>query len=55
MSEVGPGGGGERRGRTFEFVFADVDGGGGVDYIGGEVVDHCCRWCGAGRRGSEEG
>ena len=26
---------------TLEFVFADVDGGRGVDYVGGEVVNHC--------------
>lgn len=34
----GEGGGG----RTLEFVFAYVDGGWGVDYVGGEVVDHDC-------------
>lgn len=31
--------------RTFEFVFAYVDGGWGFDYVGREVVDHC-RCCG---------
>ncbi len=36
--------GGRGRGRTFEFVFAYIDGCWGVDYVGGEVVDHCrCR------------
>lgn len=35
----GKGGGGG--GRTFEFVFAYVDGGWRVDHVGGEVVDHC--------------
>lgn len=30
----------EREERTFEFVFAYVDGGWGIDYVGGEVVDH---------------
>ena len=38
----GGGGGGAKEGkRTFELVFADVDGGRGVDGGGGEVVDHC--------------
>lgn len=32
---------GGEEGQTFEFVFAYVDGGWGVDYVGGEVVDHC--------------
>lgn len=35
--------GGEEGGeqRTLEFIFAHVDGGWGVHYVGGEVVDHC--------------
>ena len=33
------GGGGKR---TFEFIFAYVDGGWRVDHVGGEVVDHYC-------------
>ena len=42
-SEVGS----ERRerARTLEFVFAYIDGGRGVDYVGGEEVDHCGRSC----------
>ena len=32
------------RRRTFEFIFAYIDGCWGVDYVGSEVVDHCrCR------------
>ena len=33
------------RARTLEFVLAYIDGGGGVDYVGGEEVDHCGRCC----------
>ena len=52
MGERGSGGRtGDGEERTLEFVFAYVDGGGGVGYVGGEVVDHC-RWlegvCGGG-------
>lgn len=58
QSSVGRGGeddgGGRGGGRTFEFVFAYVDGGWGVDYVGGEVVDHC-RWWGVGWMKIEKG
>ena len=32
---------GEKGERTLEFIFAYVDGGRRVSYVGGEVVDHC--------------